>query len=508
MYRIDNSTAATALPTAGAVGPNVDGFFTRGSPSLATPATIVDDDWCNTIQEELARTIENAGITLTKGNYDQLKKAIDYYAQKNGAIYAASASSANTYTLTLTPAPVAYTEGMGVLVKFANHNTNSGVTINVNTLGAKNVLRYDGTALAIGDIADDSICHLVYDGTAFLMLNTVLSLFNNYANTTSPANTYTANLSNVPAAYTEGQMVLIKFDHHNTGAATINLNTLGAITMKRTNGATLLANDIADGMIAILVYDGTYFQLTNPNNTIATIKKQIFTADGTYTPSSGLLYAEIELVGGGGGGGGALATTVGTNGLGCSGGSGGYVKKLMTAAEIGASAACVVGVAGVGGTIPVIGAINVAQTSGADGTDTTFNPAGTGATLTGGRGYGGMTVQKNYLSMGIQRGGYGGTAINGDLNIPGQHGGGACCMYGPASVVCFVGGGGSNPLGVGAPAFQGENSTNGDQGFSYGASGYGSGGAGACATRMNPTFSFAGADGKGGVIIITEYCSN
>ncbi|HTI79841.1 MAG TPA: hypothetical protein VL614_05265 [Acetobacteraceae bacterium] len=72
MYRIDNSTAATTLPTPGAVGPNPNGFFTVGDPASGIPATIVDGDWMNAVQEELANAITGDGTALSKTDRTQL----------------------------------------------------------------------------------------------------------------------------------------------------------------------------------------------------------------------------------------------------------------------------------------------------------------------------------------------------------------------------------------------------------------------------------------------------
>lgn len=76
MHRIDNATAATSLPVPVAVGPKPNAFFTKGNPGGGTPATIVDDDWANAVQEELCDVIESAGITLSKTDRTQLKQAI------------------------------------------------------------------------------------------------------------------------------------------------------------------------------------------------------------------------------------------------------------------------------------------------------------------------------------------------------------------------------------------------------------------------------------------------
>jgi hypothetical protein len=76
MYRIDNVTAALALPTPAAVGPKPNGYFTKGDPVGGVPATVVDDDWANAIQEEIVAVILAAGLTLNKTNAAQLLAAL------------------------------------------------------------------------------------------------------------------------------------------------------------------------------------------------------------------------------------------------------------------------------------------------------------------------------------------------------------------------------------------------------------------------------------------------
>jgi hypothetical protein len=67
-HRIDNATAAAALPAPQPVGPNPDGFFQN--------QTIVDRDWANALQEEVCGFIEAQGIMLDKTERDQLLAAI------------------------------------------------------------------------------------------------------------------------------------------------------------------------------------------------------------------------------------------------------------------------------------------------------------------------------------------------------------------------------------------------------------------------------------------------
>lgn len=76
MYRIDNATAAASLPAASDPGPNPDSYYTEGNPGTGVPATVVPAEHLNMIQEEIARAIEAAGITLDKGTRNQLARAM------------------------------------------------------------------------------------------------------------------------------------------------------------------------------------------------------------------------------------------------------------------------------------------------------------------------------------------------------------------------------------------------------------------------------------------------
>lgn len=79
--------------------------------------------------------------------------------------------------------------------------------------------------------------------------------------TAAGTDTYTATLAPAITAYATNQKVYIKFTNANTGAATINLNGLGAKAIKKSGTAALVAGDISAGQILCLVYDGTNFQV-------------------------------------------------------------------------------------------------------------------------------------------------------------------------------------------------------------------------------------------------------
>ena len=70
MHRIDTPTAQKDKFGAGKNG------FTRGNPQTGTPATDLDDDYFDTLQEELASVVEAAGIALDKTKRNQLLEAL------------------------------------------------------------------------------------------------------------------------------------------------------------------------------------------------------------------------------------------------------------------------------------------------------------------------------------------------------------------------------------------------------------------------------------------------
>lgn len=54
----------------------VDGKFQPGNPAIGQRATLIDADWLNGMQEEIATVIETAGIVLDKTRSDQLYAAV------------------------------------------------------------------------------------------------------------------------------------------------------------------------------------------------------------------------------------------------------------------------------------------------------------------------------------------------------------------------------------------------------------------------------------------------
>lgn len=90
--------------------------------------------------------------------------------QAGAVTWLGSVAGTNTITASATPALAAYAAGQRFAFAAANASTGA-VTLNINSLGAKDVTRDGTNALRDGDIAAGAIVHVIYDGTRFQMLN-------------------------------------------------------------------------------------------------------------------------------------------------------------------------------------------------------------------------------------------------------------------------------------------------------------------------------------------------
>lgn len=178
-----------------------------------------------------------------------------------------STGSANAQVVSTIATTTGYSNGLRL--SFIAGYTNSGATtVMVNTLTAVNIVKGpSATALQAGDIVAGQLVNCTYYGGAFRLEDypTVADLAQGriqYATGAAGTNTITASLSPAPAQYEAGMTVCFKAAGNNTGATTINLNSLGAKTIQR-YGVALSGGEIRTNDMVELVYDGTQFQLVN-----------------------------------------------------------------------------------------------------------------------------------------------------------------------------------------------------------------------------------------------------
>jgi hypothetical protein len=83
--------------------------------------------------------------------------------------------------------------------------------------------------------------------------------------TVTGTDTLTGSLTPAPTAYATGNLFSFVAANTNTGAVTINLNSLGAKSITKQGSTALIASDIVSGQTYLIEYDGTRFQLINPS---------------------------------------------------------------------------------------------------------------------------------------------------------------------------------------------------------------------------------------------------
>jgi hypothetical protein len=114
---------------------------------------------------------------------------------------------------------------------------------------------YKFTGLGVGSAATDSANLSQVQSTVTKLLTSV-----------SGADTITAVGAPVVAAYAAGQMFYFVATGDNTGAVTLNIDSLGAKAVTRDGSVALAAGDIKSGEVVVVVYDGTRFQVVSQLN--------------------------------------------------------------------------------------------------------------------------------------------------------------------------------------------------------------------------------------------------
>lgn len=107
-----------------------------------------------------------------------------------------------------------------------------------------------------------------------------------FAATAGTSTAYTATVTWAIEALSEiqGRIITLVPNLANTGAATLALNSLSAVAIKK-GSADVVAGDIALGVPMAVVYDGSYFQLLNP--------KTVSWDDVSDKPTT-LIYATVD----------------------------------------------------------------------------------------------------------------------------------------------------------------------------------------------------------------------
>lgn len=264
----------------------------------------------------------------------------------------------------------------------------------------------------------------------------------------------------------------------SSGIVTINSSGGNAITTLNANSQATVTCILTSGTSA-----ASWSFTTTAASGLSQVVVQTFTASGTYTPTTGMAYCIIEVIGGGGAGGGTPTSGAGAGTAAPGGGSGGYGMGRFTAAQIGASQSVTIGAGGAG----------VANGAGGNGAATSV-----GALISANGGGGGQATTSTTAVV-SNLGGVAATAgSGGSVNAPGSVGGNTFVNGG---TITISGTGASTRLGGGGRSRSAVVSNTG--GIAATAN-TGSGGSGAVIQGVAGVAAAGGAGGSG-IVIITEY---
>lgn len=229
------------------VGPKYPNVFQFGYSSVVSPATSSVEEFRNIINGWLytggpqisvngstnvgplntINLIEGTNITITAvDNYTT--NAVDVTIDASGGSGVTSVTATGLLTSSGGTTPdISSQVAKGKLV--GRNSVTAGIMEEI-TVGSG--LTLSGTTLSAS--VSDSITHATASGT----------------------DTYSATITGV-TSYADGDCYLIRFTNGNTTGATININSLGAVTLYRNNDGALIGGDIVDGAEMLLIYNST-----------------------------------------------------------------------------------------------------------------------------------------------------------------------------------------------------------------------------------------------------------
>lgn len=244
-----------------------------------------------------------------------------------------STGAANAQVVSVPATVTSYANGQ--TVSFVAGFTNTGATtLQFNSLSATNLVKGPTpSSLQAGDLIAGQLYTATYHGGTFRLQDypSVADIQRSrylLATGVSGTNTITANLTPAPSSYETGMVVQFVVANTNTGATTLNLNSLGAKTVQK-QGAALTGGEFVAGQSVQLFYDGTNFQALSSNVGVGTVAapSYSFGSDsdtGMYYPAAneigfatgGIIRANIDSGGNVGVGTGGDATPEGVAGAG------------------------------------------------------------------------------------------------------------------------------------------------------------------------------------------------
>jgi hypothetical protein len=202
---------------------NGSGTYTLPAGNPVTTGTTISSTWANNTLNDLGNAMTASlaydGQTtpvanLPMGGYlhtgvanatARTNYASAGQVQDGTLTYLTSISGTDTITAIAPVSMSALVAGQTFRFIAAGANTTTSVTLNINSIGAKNITKNGTTALSIGDIPSGSVVVVVYDGTQFQLttLPTYVAPFNLTTNNTwTGKQTFTGTSSLISSKFT------------------------------------------------------------------------------------------------------------------------------------------------------------------------------------------------------------------------------------------------------------------------------------------------------------------
>ena len=286
-----------------------------------TEGTVLPAAWLNAIQEELLKVVTDAGLVPNGADWTQLWQALKIMGLSSKS---RSRRWLTVISMTTTVPPGAPVEGDAYLVP-------TGAT-GVWAARVGQIAEWVNGAWAYLTTTDGHVISLP-DGRLFERIASVYvekiaadAQSNKwaYAVAGGTASALTVTLNPAPAALVAGMRILVKVTATNTGPTTIDVNGLGPVPIVHKDGTVLRAAELRADQLLELHYDGTYFQASLGYGRFLNVQTFFTPGVSTYTPTPGMAFVRVRMVGGGGAGGGGTVLSSGQVSLGAAGGAGAY----------------------------------------------------------------------------------------------------------------------------------------------------------------------------------------
>lgn len=176
--------------------------------------------------------------------------------------YIVDTGAADAYAIAPSPAITAYATGQRFNFKAVNANTTASTLAVSGLASPKNIFKNGAFALVAGDIRAGGIYEVEYDGTQFQLLSELgrPQVSQNgseiYAATSSGNDTYAVTIAPT-FTLLNGTQLRVKLDVANTGAATLNVNAGGALSIVKGISTALETGDLLANQVVTLEYNST-----------------------------------------------------------------------------------------------------------------------------------------------------------------------------------------------------------------------------------------------------------